>query len=73
VESTAVASVLARIEEYSADAELFQLLGRLLTKEGRFKEARVAYDRALELDPTDPFITCIWGIGSTLNAGTNPH
>jgi tetratricopeptide (TPR) repeat protein len=50
-----VEEVLALIEEQPTDAELFQLLGRLYVKEHRFQEARAAYERALALDPNDPF------------------
>ena len=50
-----VEEVLALIEERPTDVELFQLLGRLYIEEHRFEEARAAYERALTLDPNDPF------------------
>jgi Flp pilus assembly protein TadD len=50
-----VEDVLALIEQRPTDAELFQLLGQLLLKERRMDEARAAYERALALDPGDPF------------------
>ncbi len=50
-----VEEVLALIEERPTDAELFQLLGRLYIEEYRFEDARAAYERALALDPNDPF------------------
>ena len=50
-----VEEVLALIEERPTEAELFQLLGRLYFEEHRFEEARAAYERALALNPNDPF------------------
>ena len=55
MEQETVEDVLALIGERPADAELFQRLGQLYLKAGRFEEARQAYERSLELDPNDPF------------------
>ena len=55
MEPETVEDVLALIEERPADAELFQTLGRLYLKAGRFDEARAAYERSLALAPDDPW------------------
>ena len=55
MEPETVETVLALIEKQPADAELYQRLGQLYSKAERSEEARAAYERSLELDPTDPF------------------
>lgn len=55
MEPKTIEDVLALINERPADAELFQLLGQLYLKAGKFDEAREAYDRSLALDPNDPW------------------
>jgi tetratricopeptide (TPR) repeat protein len=52
---TKIASLLGRIEAAPRDAELHQELGKLYRKKGMMEEARVAYERSLELDPCDPW------------------
>jgi tetratricopeptide (TPR) repeat protein len=37
------------------DANLFQLLGKLLRERGRREEARMAFERSIALDPNDPW------------------
>lgn len=39
------------IESFPTDADAYNRLGRALTELGRYREAREAYNRALELDP----------------------
>ncbi len=55
MESETIENVLARIADRPADAELFQRLGQAYLKTGRLDEARLAYERSLELEPGDPF------------------
>lgn len=55
MEPTTIEDALARIEERPGDAELFQQLGLLYLKQGRFAESRAAYERSLELAPDDPW------------------
>jgi predicted Zn-dependent protease len=55
VEPETVEDVLALIEEQPANAELFQLLGRLYVKAGSLGHAREAYEQSLALAPTDPW------------------
>jgi protein O-mannosyl-transferase len=55
VDYETVEDVLALIEKRPTDVELFQLLGRLYRQQGRFEEAKAAYESALALDPNDPF------------------
>jgi Flp pilus assembly protein TadD len=55
MEPETIEDVLALLEERPADAELFQLLGRLYLKERRLEKARAAYEQSLLLDPGDPF------------------
>lgn len=55
MDSDTVEGVLALIDEQPDDAELHQRLGKAYSAAGRYEEARTAYERSLELDPTDPF------------------
>jgi tetratricopeptide (TPR) repeat protein len=55
MEPETVEDVLALIEKQPADAELYQRLGQLYSKEGRSEEARRAFEQSLELDPKDAF------------------
>jgi tetratricopeptide (TPR) repeat protein len=55
MEPETIEDALALIEKRPADAELYQRLGRLYSKADRPEDARAAYERSLELDPTDPF------------------
>lgn len=50
-----IAEALALLAARPADAYLFQRLGLLYIRAGRYDESRVAYQRALALDPTDPW------------------
>ena len=47
--------VLALIETRPDDADLFQRLGQLYIGTDQFERAREAYERALALDPDDPW------------------
>jgi Flp pilus assembly protein TadD len=55
MDSDTVEGVLALIDEQPDDAESHQRLGKAYSAAGRYEEARTAYERSLELDPTDPF------------------
>ncbi|MFN7139271.1 MAG: tetratricopeptide repeat protein [Limisphaerales bacterium] len=50
-----IATLLKRIEAAPRDAELHQELGLSYRKKGLMEEAKVAYERSLELDPFDPW------------------
>jgi tetratricopeptide (TPR) repeat protein len=43
------------------DAELFQRLARRYRRRGQMTEARAAYERSLELDPSDPWTHLLLG------------
>jgi tetratricopeptide (TPR) repeat protein len=55
MEPETIEDVLALIAKRQDDAELYQRLGQLYFEAGRRDEARVAYERSLELDPEDAF------------------
>lgn len=66
-----VDEVLQLIQERPADAELFQQLGGLCLGEGKLDEARQAYERAIEIDPQDPFSHLF--LGNVLKALKRNH
>lgn len=50
-----ISSLLKQIEADPKNVELYQKLGHAYLKHGRTAKARGAYDKALELDSTDPW------------------
>ena len=55
MEAETIEGILKLIEQRPADAELFQRLGGLYRGANRMDESRQAFERSLELDPSDAF------------------
>ena len=66
VEHMTVGDVLQQIDQRPSDSDLYQQRGGLYLKDGKLDEARQAYERAIELDPKDPFAHLF--LGNTLEA-----
>lgn len=54
-ENLTVGDILQQIDQRPSDPDLYQQLGGLYLKDGKLDEARQAYQRAVELDPKNPF------------------
>lgn len=65
-EHLTVGDILQQIDQRPSDPDLYQQLGGLYLKDGKLDEARQAYERAIELDPKDPFAHLF--LGNTLEA-----
>ena len=56
-----LSDLLRRIQRHPNEAELYQELGKSYRRRGKMKEAKVAYEKSLALNPTDPWTHLLLG------------
>ena len=60
-EDLELSDLLRRIQQDPNDAELYQELGKSYRIRGKMEEAKVAYEKSLALNPTDPWTHLLLG------------